>query len=285
MASLNEIADVFRSRLVARRRGSIRYAYLGDSTAVVTTHRQLLMLVDTRDRGITPHLAISGRWESYVERVLARLLRRGQRVVEVGANMGYHTLTMASIVGRAGHIDAFEPNPRLHELLTDSIALNGFQAIVTAHQSAALDRAGPAEFQFLPRYVGGGNVIVPGYEDATNQRFVVPGARLDDVLGDRPPVDLLRMDAEGSEPLVLKGAEELLRRSPRISIVTEFAPVMMAPRVDVPAFVGWLESLGFRAWRILPSGALAAVAMAALPSAQHCEIVLSRNAPPGAANR
>lgn len=280
MASLNEIAGTVRARLVARSWEGIRYAYLGDHTAIVTTHRQLLLLVDTRDRAITPHLAMAGRWEPHVENALARLLRRGHRVVEVGANMGYHTLTMASIVGRTGHIDAFEPNPRLHELLTDSIALNGFQGIVSAHQSAALDCRGPAEFQVQPRYVGGGNVIVPGYEDPTNQRLVVPGVRLDDVLGDRPPVDILRMDAEGSEPLVLKGAEALMRRSPQLRIVMEFAPTMMATRVDVPTFVGWLESLGFRAWRIGPSGAPAALAMAALPSAPHCEIVLSRDVPP-----
>ncbi len=91
---------------------------------------------------------------------------------------------------------------------------------------------------------------------------------------------ILRMDAEGSEPLVLKGAEALMRRSPQLRIVMEFAPTMMATRVDVPTFVGWLESLGFRAWRIGPSGAPAALAMAALPSAPHCEIVLSRDVPP-----
>ena len=113
-------------------------------------------------------------------------------------------------------------------------------------------------------------------------RFEVPGVRLDDVLRSGPPVDLLRMDAEGSEPLVLKGAEELLRRSPRMRIMMEFSPIMMGARVDVPAFTGWLATFGFKAWRVTPSGALAKVAMADLPKAPHCEIVLSRDAPPGA---
>ena len=243
MPSLTQIAGAVRAGLLARRRGRIRYAYLGDRTAVLTTHAQFLMLVDTQDRAMTPHLAITGRWEPNVERALTGLVRRGDRIVEVGANMGYHTLTMAGIVGRTGHIDAFEPNPRLHELLTHTLALNGFQDIVSVNPSAVLERAGLVEFQFQPRYFGGGNVIVPGYEDPSNQRFVVPAVRLDDLLGDGPPVDLLRMDAEGSEPLVLKGAEHLLRRSPQVRIVMEFAPIMMARASTCPSSsVGWRAS-------------------------------------------
>ena len=105
-----------------------------------------MLLVDTRDRSLTPHLALTGHWEWDVERALVRLLRRGQRIVELGANMGYHTLTMASVVGRTGRIDAFEPNPRLHALLTDSYRPStAYQDIVTVHRSAVLDRAGSGE--------------------------------------------------------------------------------------------------------------------------------------------
>lgn len=282
MASLTEMARVIRTNLAGWGVAPIRYAYLGDYTAVVTTHAGLRLLMDTRDRSLAPHVALTGCWESNIERALVRLLKRGQRIVEVGANIGYHTLTMASMVGRTGHIDAFEPNPRLCELLRDTIYINGFNDIVTVQQSAALDREGPVKFQFDPRFLGGGNVVVPGYVDPTNQSLEVAGVRLDDVLGAGPPVDLLRMDAEGSEPLALQGAEELLRRSPRMRIMMEFSPIMMRPRLDVPAFVSWLGAFGFKAWRIERSGALAGVAMADLPELAHCEIVLSRDAPPGA---
>ncbi len=282
MAFLIKRARNIWANLAALSRGPIRYAYLGDHTAIASTRGNSLVLLDTRDRAFTPHLALAGHWESDVERALVRLLKRGQRIVEVGANMGYHTLTMARAIGRTGRIDAFEPNPRMYELLADTIFINGVRDIVTLHQSAVLDRAGPVKFQFNPRFAGGGNVVIAGYEDPTNQQFEVPGVRLDEVLGAGPPVDLLRMDAEGSEPLVLKGAEELLRRSPRMRIMMEFSPIMMGPRVDVPAFTAWLANFGFKAWRVQPSGALAAVAMADLPKAPHCEIVLSRDVPPGA---
>jgi len=282
MGSLGKPLRFVRARLAELGSAPLRYAYLGNDTAILTTRADLRMLVDTRDRALTPHLATTGRWEPDVERTLDRLLRRGQRVVEVGANIGYHTLTMAKRIGPTGHIDAFEPNPHICGLLRDTIFLNGFNAIVTVHECAALDRAGPVKFQFNPRFGGGGNVVVPGYEDPTNQHFEVAGVRLDDVLSAEPPVDLLRMDAEGSEALVLWGGEQLLRRSPGVRIVMEFAPGMLRPRGEVREFAGWLASLGFKAWRIEPSGALAKLAMAELAELPHCEIVLSRDVPPGA---
>ena len=157
---------------------------------------------------------------------------------------------MARAVGPTGHVDAFEANPRMYELLNDSILINDCQSIVTTHPNAALDRAGPVEFQIHPRFAGSGNVVVPGYLDAACQHIEVVGVRLDDVLDAGPPVDLLRMDAEGSEPLVLRGGEGLLRRSPGMRIVMEFSTIMMRTRVDVPEFIAWLATFSFKAWRI-----------------------------------
>ena len=282
MASLTDTARMIRTIVAERRGARVRYAYLGDHTAVVGTRANLFLLVDTRDRGITPHIALTGRWEVDVERVLVRLLKPGLRIVEVGANVGYHTLTMARAVGPTGHIDAFEPNPRLYDLLTDSLSLNGCRNIVTAHRNAVLDRAGPVEFQFHPRFSGGGSVVVPAHLDPNSVRIEVAGVRLDDVLGSGPPIDLLRMDAEGSEPLALRGAEQLLQRSPAMLIMMEFWPNMMRMRTDIPEFTAWLGTFGFKAWRVGRWGTLAAVAMADLPGLPQCDIVLSRDVPPGA---
>ena len=284
MASLIDTARKIWTNLAGSggARTHTRYAYLGDHTALVATHADLRLLIDTRDRGSAPQLALVGRWEADVERVLVRLIRPGMRIVEVGANFGYHTLTMARAVGPTGHVDAFEANPRMYELLNDSILINDCQSIVTTHPNAALDRAGPVEFQIHPRFAGSGNVVVPGYLDAACQHIEVVGVRLDDVLDAGPPVDLLRMDAEGSEPLVLRGGEGLLRRSPGMRIVMEFSTIMMRTRVDVPEFIAWLATFSFKAWRIESSGALAGVALADLPELAHCEIVLSRDVPPGA---
>ena len=77
MASLTEMARVIRTNLAGWGIAPIRYAYLGDYTAVATTHAGLPLLMDTRDRSLAPHVALTGCWERNIERALVRLLRRG----------------------------------------------------------------------------------------------------------------------------------------------------------------------------------------------------------------
>jgi hypothetical protein len=93
----------------------------------------------------------------------------------------------------------------------------------------------------------------------------VPAVTLDAALAESPPLDLLRMDAEGSEPQVLRGAEALLRRSPRLRIVTEWSTPMMSTRSDLGTTIAWLGGLGFRFWRIGAAAGLEPVAAEALP--------------------
>jgi hypothetical protein len=66
------------------------------------------------------------------------------------------------------------------------------------------------------------------------------------------------MDAEGSELLVLRGAEAPIRRSPELRILMEWSPAMLATRSDPTAGAAWLAGLSFRFWwlfaRVLRSG-------------------------------
>lgn len=252
------------------------YCYLGDHRAVAVTHRGHRIYLDTRDLGLTPHIALDGIWEREVEEVLLRLLRPGQTVAEVGSNMGYHSLAMAQAIGPDGRLHAFEANPDVLPLLRDTIVVNGYQDRIALHPVAALDRAGEIAFASDPAHIGSGHWAAESDAEHYSRRRTVPAVPLDAALADVPALDLLRMDAEGSEPQVLRGAEQLLRRSPGLRIVTEWSPPMMAPRTALPEFIAWLGGHGFVARRIARSGRLEPVAMEALPGLPHGELVLDR---------
>ena len=253
------------------------YCYLGGNRALALTHRGQMIYLDTRDLGLTPHIAMHGTWEMDVEAVLGRLLRRGDRVAEVGANMGYHTLTMAEAVGPGGHIDSFEANPAVLPLLRATIAVNGFAGRVTLHPVAALDAPGEVSFSSDPDHIGSGHLALEAEAPNYSRRVTVPAATLDERLADVPAIDLLRMDAEGSEPQVLRGAAALIRRSPGLRIVTEWSAPMMAARSDLGALVAWLGGeLGFGFWQVAKGGALQQVTADSLPGLPHGELVLMR---------
>jgi hypothetical protein len=73
-------------------------------------------------------------------------------------------------------------------------------------------------------------------------------------------VDLVKIDVEGHEPLVLRGMEQTIARSPNLRFVIEFADYMLAHTVKPAAFVAYIHALGFRLCRILPDFRISPVA-------------------------
>ncbi|MGK7869240.1 FkbM family methyltransferase [Falsiroseomonas sp. E2-1-a20] len=266
---------LFSSRPVAPRVARSTYCFLG-TRAVALTHSGLKIFLDVRDIGMTPHIALSGEWERQVENLLRRLLRPGAQVVEVGANMGYHTLAMAQVIGDAGHVHAFEANPRVLALLRDSVTVNGFNGRVTVHGAAAVASAGPVAFAAHPQNIGSGHLAQADTVASYSERFEARGVRIDDVLAGLPAADLMRLDCEGSEPLALRGAEALIRRSPDLLMMTEWDAPMIAVREDPAGFEAWLRGLGFdHVQQIMPDG-LRLLAPGNLPDIPHADLLLSR---------
>lgn len=258
------------------------YCYLGDHRAIALTRRGQKIFLDTRDLGMTPHIAISGEWEPEVELLLRRLLPRGAAVAEVGANMGYHTLAMAAVIGPTGRLHAFEPNPDVLPLLRATLLVNGLMDRVEVHAAAVLDVPGTISLSSDPEYIGSGHVALTDESANYSRRVEVPAVPLDQVLAGLPHLDMLRMDAEGSEAQVLRGAEALIRRSPALRIVLEWSPAMLAARTDLGGLAAWITGLGFQAWRIGEAGALEPVAPDALTGLPHSDLLLSRTPPPPA---
>jgi FkbM family methyltransferase len=256
------------------------YCYLGDNRALALTHRGDMIYLDTRDLGMTPHIALHGTWEDEVEAALARLVKPRQRIIEVGANMGYHTVAMARAIGTGGALHAVEANPQALDLLRATMTVNGLNEVVTVHPMAALDSAGEVEFAADPSHIGSGHWALPTGQQNYSTRFTVPAVTLDALLLERlGRADLLRMDAEGSEPQVLRGAEQLIANSPNLRIITEWSPAMMVARTDIAALVAWLDGQGFRFWRIGQLGRLEPVPARHLVALSHCDLVMSRQDP------
>ena len=118
------------------------------------------------------------------------------------------------------------------------------------------------------------------HDAAYSVRADVPAVTLDAALSDRVRnIDLIRMDIEGSEPLALHGAETLIRRSPKLKIITEWSVGMMSDHADIRDFVGWLVGLGFGFWLIEPGGALTNLDPSALFELPHRDLLLARDDP------
>ncbi len=188
------------------------------------------MYVDLRDTGFAPHLMFEGYWEYWITDFVWRNVKPGQVTVDVGANHGYYTLLLADLVGPQGKVHAFEPNPRLAELLGLNIAVNGFWHVAEARVEALGDRDGEtARFVVPLRDPKNAHLVRPGQrlpEDLDAARLAVhevPLASLDEAVPGR--ADFLKIDVEGAEEAVWRGMQRLIARSPGIGIVMEFNPL------------------------------------------------------------
>lgn len=165
---------------------------------------------DMRDGVVAYQLMKRGTWEPHETNVLLEHVRPGQRIVEIGSNIGYHTVQLGHAVGVSGHLHAFEPDPTNRALLLRNVAEHRLAAIVDVHAAAVSDRAGTAALARHGHNMGGHSLIAANVDDAI-ETVTVATVTLDDVIGDAH-VDLIKIDAEGAEPAVLAGAQRTIAR-------------------------------------------------------------------------
>ena len=147
-----------------------------------------------------------------------RVLRAGDLAIDAGANQGVITVRMASSVGPTGRVLAFEPNPPLVDLLRQSIAQAALSQ-VTLHPIALGEQE--AELELTVPDDNSGKASLAG-SHLRGRHVRVPVRRLDDVLRDVPgPIRLLKLDVEGFEAPLLRGASRMLHDRPPAVIVFE----------------------------------------------------------------
>lgn len=155
--------------------------------------------------------------EYVTAKAFVELITPGSVVVDVGAHLGQYALLASASLGTSGHVLAFEPNPALRERLARNLRVNRCSN-VGIRPEALSDRAGTASLYLPAGDVNTGEASLR--EGGSREQLDVGGVidveclRLDDVVADEGlvRVDLIKVDVEGLEAAVLRGAEDTLRR-------------------------------------------------------------------------
>jgi FkbM family methyltransferase len=150
--------------------------------------------------------------------LIRRRLRPGMTFVDVGANKGDFTLLAARLVGNSGRVISIEPEPDNRSVLQRSIALNGYSNI-TVMPLALSDRDGTANLQIGS--TSGSHTLSPEFDGLRS--LSVPTRTLDAVVAEQrlASVDMLKIDVQGLELPVLRGAAETLRANPQIIVLLD----------------------------------------------------------------
>jgi FkbM family methyltransferase len=237
------------------------YAHTNDRTVVIKELESgVRLFVDLADHVIGLSI-VRGRYETDEVRLVRGILRPGDTALDVGAHIGFFTMQMAAAVGAAGRVYAFEPLDANADLLEQSLQENRFGDRVIFRRAAVGAAAGSATLTFPAETLNSGGAYVlrdGGAPLAGHQMKRVPIVALDG-LDLRRPVRFIKMDVEGAEPQVIRGAEGILRED-RPVILSELHPAQLerASGATVDEFLDGILALGYRAQTLdgspLPAG-------------------------------
>jgi FkbM family methyltransferase len=215
-----------------------------------TRHGPLFVLKS--DNTIGRSLISYGEWTEAEISVLRQLVRPRDCIVDIGANVGVHTVAFAKAVAPGGYVVAFEPQPRVFHLLSANVTINGLSN-VRLFPAACAAQPGSLWFPELD-YTREANFGAFKLDDARAVRGKtvqpigqqVPILTLDDAY-DLPTLRLLKIDVEGMELDVLKGAEKTIRRCRPALYVENEKPDLSEPLLRAIIDLGYVAY-----WHIVP---------------------------------
>lgn len=151
-------------------------------------------------------------YEPEVIRALRKYLRQGDTCIDVGGHVGYLTLLMARTVGPKGKVVTFEPMPETYQVLKENVSLNGLKNV-------KLEQAAVGESETIGSLIFEANQQLTWTPSATaygvrgeSKSLSVPVTSLDHYVGNTGlHPRLIKVDVEGAELDVLRGARRVLR--------------------------------------------------------------------------
>lgn len=217
------------------------------------------LFVDLSDVAIGLNVA-RGLYEPSETAFVKSAVRPGQSVIDVGANIGYYSVLMASLVGSTGHVAAYEPLEGNARLLERSVAENELEKVVSLRRAALGASRSSTELVYLPLETGalnsGGAYLATagGTLPPHHRAQAVSVEPLDEQELPRP-VSFIKIDVEGAEPLVFRGGRSLLTTD-RPTILSEINPTQLktVSGTGGAELIAEMRELGYRC-RILVDGA------------------------------
>ena len=203
-----------------------------------------------RDPGSLLGMPLRGNFEPECTFLLAKLIKEADTVFDIGANFGWYSCHLAQLVGVAGRVHIIETTSAIDELKSN-LTLNKFEARCVLSQVALGEKEG-TETLFIPQKLGTAFASLREHSYGRTQRICVATQKLDDYVAANKirDVNFMKIDVEGAEHLVLRGAENVLK---------QYSPVVMLElqRLHTEHFgyspeelIGYLGDLGYHLFEI-----------------------------------
>lgn len=168
-------------------------------------------------------LRTNKKFERFETELVKKEIKKGDVVIDIGANIGYYTLVFSQIVGTDGRVYAFEPDPNNFALLKKNIEINNLKNVVLI-QKAVSDVSKPLSL-YLCDYNHAQHRIYPS--PRCNEKIMVESTTIDEYFSESEfynRINFVKIDVEGAEYDVIEGMQKTLKSNPELKILCEFSP-------------------------------------------------------------
>lgn len=198
------------------------------------------------DQFIDRRILIFNEYEPELIKVLKTLLKEGDNIMDIGANIGYISLVAAQLIKGNGHVFSFEPSPEMYDKLKTNI-LENHTSNITAFPFAISNHIGDAQF-FINNT---GNSGMSSFrQDNSVSPIKVNAITIDSILQKLPKIRLLKIDIEGAEFKAISGMKSFIQRD-RPTIIIEFTDQFLQQMDSSSSdLFQLLENHGYHLWRI-----------------------------------
>ncbi|MFA6322230.1 MAG: FkbM family methyltransferase [Candidatus Buchananbacteria bacterium] len=190
------------------------------------------------------------RYEADTVKVFKNIIKPGMTVIDIGAHIGYYTKLFAKLVGRKGHVYAFEASEDNFNILKKNVSR--FPQVKLFNQ-AVTDHVGTVDFYLVSNRTGCHSVVF----SSASTKISVPAITIDQFVIDQniKSIDAIKIDIEGGESLAFAGMRDLFMSKNKFSIITEFNPdAIKDSNISPKDFLDNVQVNGFEIYIISDSG-------------------------------
>jgi len=223
---------------------------------VINTQHGFKLLIIPRDRGVGFPLWIGHEFEPETVKIFQKHVKPGDKVFDIGANIGYFTMLASKLVGNAGKVVSFEPIPEFLEMLKFSANVNNFLNIFPI-EIALSDKPGEGIIYMDVENYGLASVSLYNVLKPKQKILKIKFTTLDLFVSENKIFpNFIKIDVQGFEFKVLKGAVEVLK-SPKLKLYFEFWPRGIKNVGDEPEEIfNLLSEFEFNIFQVLKNGSL-----------------------------
>jgi FkbM family methyltransferase len=181
---------------------------------------------------------------------IAKILRKGDYMVDIGANIGLYSLIAAKLVGRKGRVISFEPTPKIYNRFAKNIEINSFKNI-DLRNIALSNIQGDFPFYISENGYDAWNSFAKTDNEKFQNKVEVPTALLDNELSisEKPKIKFIKIDVEGWEKFIIEGGRNYFMEYSPIVMVEFTESNTLAAGYFVQEIYDLMNELGYKWYR------------------------------------